>query len=63
MVRDSSGLAHYANSGVELVLRATTDMEQAGYITKPTLNAIESTLPFDNAIIYSILHEPIYCQG
>jgi pimeloyl-ACP methyl ester carboxylesterase len=47
----------------ELILRASTDLKQFSFITRPTLSAIESALSFDNMVLYAVLHEPIYCQG
>ncbi|KAF2085343.1 alpha/beta-hydrolase [Saccharata proteae CBS 121410] len=47
----------------ELVLRASNDLALFGHLTRPTLSAIESNLPFDDHIIYAILHEQIYLQG
>jgi len=32
-------------------------------LTRPTLSSIEQSLPYDEHIIYSLLHEAIYCQG
>lgn len=47
----------------ELVLRASNDLDVFGHLTRPTRSAIEAAFPFDDHIIYAILHEPIYCQG
>ncbi|KAM0101481.1 hypothetical protein ACP6JE_003898 [Aspergillus fumigatus] len=47
----------------DLVLRACNDLEIFGFLTHPTLTAIDSYGGFDNNIIYAILHEAIYCQG
>jgi len=47
----------------ELVLKADSDLTFVGHLTKPTVVKIESLLPFNDHILYSILHEPIYCQG
>lgn len=30
---------------------------------QPTLSALEGALSHDNAVIYAVLHESIYCQG
>ncbi|OCK76179.1 proline iminopeptidase [Lepidopterella palustris CBS 459.81] len=61
------GLLFGAHGGIdsvhELVLRASSDLEQSGHLTRGTLAAIQQSLSFDENIIYSILHEPIYCQG
>ncbi|KAK1143321.1 hypothetical protein N8T08_006848 [Aspergillus melleus] len=47
----------------DLVLRAWNDLQLFGFLTVPTLNAIDSNGGFDSNIIYAILHEAIYCQG
>ncbi|KAF2815191.1 proline iminopeptidase [Mytilinidion resinicola] len=47
----------------EIVLRASTDLDQVGHLTRGTVSAIEQTDSFDDNIIYSMLHEPVYCQG
>jgi len=46
----------------DIVLRADNDLTLFGHLTRPTVARIEGQLPFDDAIIYSILHESIYCQ-
>lgn len=43
------------------VLRMAMDLEQFGFLTRPTLAQVESYLPFDTAPIYAVLHEAIYC--
>jgi pimeloyl-ACP methyl ester carboxylesterase len=45
-----------------IVLRAHSDLEFVGHLTRPTVAKIESMLPFNDHMIYSILHEPLYCQ-
>ncbi|KAF2835872.1 alpha/beta-hydrolase [Patellaria atrata CBS 101060] len=45
-----------------LILRASSDLDQFGHIARKTLAMIEQSLPFDDNIIYALLHEPIYCQ-
>jgi hypothetical protein len=44
-------------------LRADNDLKFYGHLTKPTVTKIESQLPFNEAIIFAILHESIYCCG
>ena len=46
----------------EIVLRASYDIESFGHLTSGSLSAIDRAMPFDVALIYAILHEPIYCQ-
>ncbi|EKG10522.1 Alpha/beta hydrolase fold-1 [Macrophomina phaseolina MS6] len=47
----------------DLVLRCSNDLAVFGHLTRPTTSLIEQTMPFDDHIIYALLHEPIYCQG
>ncbi|KAL4932621.1 proline iminopeptidase [Aspergillus undulatus] len=47
----------------DLILRASNDLELFGFLTQPTLVAIDSFGGFDSNVIYAILHESIYCQG
>ncbi|KUI66109.1 Proline iminopeptidase [Cytospora mali] len=44
-----------------VVLRMAMDLDQYGFLTRPTLTQVESYLPFDSAPIYAVLHEAIYC--
>ena len=50
-------------AGADIVLRASNELAQFGHLTRQTVNKIEQSLPFDDHVIYSILHESIYCQG
>ncbi len=45
-----------------LVLRADTDLNQFGQLTRPTVLALESAQSWDTNVIYALLHEPLYCQ-
>lgn len=47
----------------DIVLRASYDIENFGHLTRGSLASIDSMSPFDNHMIYAILHEPIYCVG
>ncbi|KAL4979043.1 Alpha/Beta hydrolase protein [Aspergillus desertorum] len=47
----------------DLILRAANDLDVFGFLTHPTLVAIDSFGGFDSNVIYAILHESIYCQG
>lgn len=47
----------------DIVLRCTSDLDQFGFLTRPTLSTLDGILPFDNAVIYMLLHEACYCQG
>ncbi|ROW16219.1 hypothetical protein VPNG_01951 [Cytospora leucostoma] len=43
------------------ILRLTLDLDQFGFLTRPTLAQLETYLAFDTAPIYAVLHEAIYC--
>lgn len=45
----------------DIVLRAANDLNLFGHLTRPTV--ARGIVPFDDAIIYAVLHEPCYCQG
>ena len=55
------------HGGVELlhgiILRFALDLENFGELTVPSMTAFEQVVPFNTAIIYAILHEPLYLQG
>jgi hypothetical protein len=61
------GLAFGGHGGLDsihdIVLRASYDIESFGHLTRGSLAAIDRLMPYDDAMIYAILHEPIYCQG
>ena len=46
-----------------LFLRAYIDLSTKGEILRPTIMAIEQQVPFDNAILYAIIHEACYLSG
>lgn len=46
-----------------IVLRMKSDLRQFQFITRSTLSTLESSLSFDDAVLYAVLHEAIYCQG
>ena len=46
----------------DMLLNVSTDVDLFGFVTKPTLHRIEATGPFDNHVLYAVLHESIYCQ-
>ena len=48
---------------LDLILRASNDLDMFGFLTQPTLIALDSYGGFDSNVIYAILHESIYCQG
>ena len=47
----------------EMITRLTSDLNQFGFFTRPTLAAFDATIPFDTVPLYALLHEPIYAQG
>ena len=47
----------------DIVLKASNDLELFGHLTRPSISQIEKALPFDDNVIYALLHEPLYCQG
>jgi len=48
----------------EMILRMHADLEQFGFITRPTLSSFEAMGPkFDDRIIYALLREQVYCCG
>ena len=61
------GLAFGGHGGLDsvhdIVLRASYDIESFGHLTRGSLSAVDRMTPYDDAMIYAILHEPIYCQG
>lgn len=46
-----------------IILRLKTSLDQFGFLSRAALSSVETSMPFDDAIIYAILHEPIYCDG
>ena len=63
----TAGLAFGAHGGVDgvhsLILRLKTDLDQFGFFSRPALVAVENHNPFDISLIFTILHEAIYCDG
>ncbi|KZF24358.1 alpha/beta-hydrolase [Xylona heveae TC161] len=61
------GLAFGTHGGIdvvhEIVLRAYYELENLGFLTVSTLTTIDGYFHFDQNVLYSILHESIYCQG
>ncbi|RPA82990.1 alpha/beta-hydrolase [Ascobolus immersus RN42] len=60
------GLEFGGQSGIDsvhnIVLRASTELEHKGRLSRKTLHTIESSHAFDENIFYAILHEAIYAQ-
>lgn len=61
------GLLFGAHGGLdmvhEMVMKASNDLALFGHLTRPTVSQMDRVFPLDDAIIYALLHEPIYCQG
>lgn len=51
------------NFAAELVFRAANDLSIFGKIAYKTLQTVQEAQVFDGNTLYSVLHEPIYCQG
>lgn len=45
-----------------MVCRMASDINQFGFLTRPTLSAFEGYLHFDQAPLYAVLHETIYAR-
>lgn len=50
-------------SFLELVFRASRELETIGKIGYKTLQSIQQAQPLDGNPLYAIIHEAIYCQG
>lgn len=46
-----------------VVLRVFRDLSEEGEISWPPLATLESMGWFDDAVLYGVLHEALYCQG
>ncbi|KAL2058846.1 hypothetical protein ABVK25_000138 [Lepraria finkii] len=46
----------------EMITRFTSDLNQFGYFTRPTLAAFSDSLPFDTMPLYALVHEPLYAR-
>lgn len=47
----------------DVVLRAASDIDMFGFLTRPTLSEIESMSWFSDHPLYAVLHGSIYAQG
>ncbi|KAK3175218.1 hypothetical protein OEA41_002464 [Lepraria neglecta] len=47
----------------EMITRFTSDLNQFGYFTRPTLAAFSDLLPFDTMPLYALVHEPLYARN
>ncbi|KXT03144.1 hypothetical protein AC578_7729 [Pseudocercospora eumusae] len=61
------GISLGAHGGIDsihdVVLRASSDIEAFGHLTRGSLSAIDHMTSYDDNLLYAILHEPIYCEG
>lgn len=57
------GLDRVPDHGLELVFRASNDLDLFRKISYKTLQLVQESQSFDGNPIYAVLHEPIYCQG
>ena len=46
----------------EMICRFTSDLNQFGFFTRPSLAAFENMLPFDTMPLYALIHEPCYAR-
>jgi pimeloyl-ACP methyl ester carboxylesterase len=61
------GLQFGAHGGIDnvhdVVLRMRSELDNLGFFSRPTLSAVEAATSFDDAVIYAVLHEVIYCEN
>lgn len=61
------GLLFGAQGGLDtvhdIVLRMRSDLSDFNFFTRPILSEIEKMFALDDAVIYAVLHESVYCQG
>ena len=57
------GYHGYMDNVHEMITRFTSDLNQFGFFTRPTLTAFDAMIAFDTMPLYALLHEPIYAQG
>lgn len=50
------------NASKEIICRFTSDLNQFGFLTRPSLAAFENMVPFDTMPLYALIHEPIYAR-
>ncbi|EEH38174.2 proline iminopeptidase [Paracoccidioides lutzii Pb01] len=59
----SFGMRGGLDSIHDIILRTHSELETFHFLTTPTISILDNASTFDNAILYSVLHEVIYCQG
>lgn len=47
----------------DMICRLTSDLNQFGFFTRPTLAAFDEMMPFDTMPLSALIHEPIYARG
>lgn len=47
----------------EMICRLTSDLNQFGFFTRPTLAAFDNMIPLDTEPLSALIHEPIYARG
>ncbi|MCJ1369662.1 hypothetical protein MMC20_000874 [Loxospora ochrophaea] len=47
----------------DIILRLTSDLEQFQLLTRPSLAAVDAAVPFDNMVLYALVHEACYMQS
>lgn len=61
------GIAFGGHGGFDqvhaILLALKTSLDQLGYLSRASLSLVENFTPFDDNIIYAILHEAIYMDG
>ena len=51
-----------SNASEEIICRFTSDLNQFGFFTRPSLAAFENMAPFDTMPLYALVHEPCYAR-
>lgn len=46
----------------EMICRFTSDLNQFGFFTRPTLTQFSDSMPFDTLPLYALVHEPCYAR-
>jgi len=46
-----------------MILRMANDLETFEELTRPTIQAFDNLGPFENTVLYALVHEPCYLSG
>ena len=57
------GFTGFAETLHNLILRMDNDLEMFGEFSRPTLSSVDQQSPFNDQILYALIHEPIYMYG